>query len=302
MAWGRVLKISVGPASKEPGDKTGILISGLDVEVKAKRTTGFENGSAEITIYNANEDTRKRLNKKGDAVIIEAGYEDSGTGVIFSGEVISAYSTHAGTEWVTKLKATCGRPVLSRLTDTVITMSYAANARLADVLEELAAGIGVVLHGKENIADIRLLNGLYYAGKIQPFMTKMKTELAARQMVLSIDFNHMVILRRGVPSDYSIVHLDSESGLLSATPVRSSAEYATALNAKKLKVAVLKSDLRPKVAFSCVLQAKVRPNGLVSIDGKAVKGVYLVEAIEYELDNIGKTWKMNCEGTGNAPE
>lgn len=300
MAWGRVLRVSVGPASSVKGDTTGILISDLHVEVKAKRSTGYADGTAEVTIYNASEDTRKRLNRKGDAVIIEAGYADAGIGTVFVGEVVNACSSHAGTEWVTKLKATCGRPVLSRLEQTTIVMSYSAGARLVDVMNELATGIGVILHGAENIADIRLPNGLYHAGKIQPLLAKIRAELAVRQMMVSVDFNHMVIIRKGAASDYSIVYLDSESGLMSATPVRSALEYATALNAKKLKVAVMKSDLRPKVSFTCIADPRIRPNGLVKIAGKAIDGVYLVEDIEYDLDNMGKNWKMKCEATDNA--
>ena len=68
----------------------------------------FEDGdeltTATVNAYNLSANTRNSI-KKGDPVIINAGYEGD-LGVIFVGQVSGLSHKHSSTEWTTKITAT----------------------------------------------------------------------------------------------------------------------------------------------------------------------------------------------------
>lgn len=301
MAWNRVARLIIGASPKIRGggavlESTALDVSALHFEFVVTQAIAFEDGTAEITIFNMNKTSRSSITE-GLSVIIEAGYEDAGVGAIFVGEIRQVRHSHASTDWITKIKATSGRPVLSRLANTSLTLSYRAGSKLSQVVEEIGVGIGVMVVGAENIANVVLQNGFYYCGRYQPLINRVRAELAARQVGFYVDFNQMVIYKVGSPSDIRIVSLDQTSGLLEAKLVRTAAELANSMNAKKHKVPVTKADLRDRISFTSLLLPKIRPNKLVHIVGAEIVGNFLVEKAKYTGDNYGKEWKIEGEAT-----
>lgn len=297
MAWNRVVRIGIGPGDRNPGDANGLLISDLDLTFRVKRSILFDDGTAEVTVFNANESTRAFLSGTGLNMIIDVGYEDTGLGTIFIGQVVKVMHSHGGADWTTKIRATCGRPVLKRLEATVVSYSYGPGVRLSQVLTDVATGLGLVAMGTENVESVILRNGLHHCGRIQPLYTRLRTECTARQVGIYIDFNQMVLYKKGTPADYSIVFLTSDSGLRSVKPMTSASEQAVAFNAKSPKHHASASDLRNRIQFTSILLPKIRPNSLVRIESSDSKGDFLVEVIEYQGDNMGKDWQITAEAT-----
>ncbi len=304
MAWGRRARLIVGSTPRVRGagmvmTETALDLSNLHFEFEVERSIAFEDGAAEVTIFNLSKSSRAAM-QAGLSIIIDAGYADSGIGSIFVGEIRQVRHQHSTADWITKIKARSGRPVLQDLVETTTTLSYSAGASLNQVLEDVTAGLGILLAGKENSQGMTLPNGLYFAGRYQSLIARLKTELASRQVGLYIDFNQMVLYKAGEPGDYSVVVLDQTSGLLEAKVLKTALEMTELLNIKKRKVALKPSDIREKVVFTSILLPSIIPNSLVRIAGAEVSGIFLVERVKYTGDNYGKSWTIRAEATRSA--
>ena len=81
MAWGRIVELSVGSEGE------GLLISDLDIDFKVIKSLTFADNYAEFRIYNAKEETRTKILKKGNNLIFKAGYEDEAVNTLFVGNI-----------------------------------------------------------------------------------------------------------------------------------------------------------------------------------------------------------------------
>lgn len=304
MAWNRKARLFIGrqvhsDKGKAVLNQTALDVSELHFEFEVTQSIAFEDGEAQITVFNLSETSRNSV-LVGQSVIIECGYEDTGKGAIFVGEIREVVHSHSSTDWITKIKAQSGRPVLSRLSNTAITLSYASGTALSQVAKEIGAGLGITVQGAENARAVLLKNGMYCAGRYASVIARLKAELEANKLSLYIDFNQMVIYKQGQPAEYTVVDLDDTSGLLTAKPVRTASEMAWAMNGQKRKLPVQPSDLRDRISFTTVLLPQIRPNGIIRINGASVKGLYLVEKLKYKGDSYGKTWVIEGEGSRRA--
>lgn len=89
-------------ATVQVGDKT-YSMSDFDFDFDVQFEDSKEPTTAVVTIYNLAETTRNSM-KKGDPVILNAGYEGD-IGVIFVGQIAGIKHSHSSTEWATKITA-----------------------------------------------------------------------------------------------------------------------------------------------------------------------------------------------------
>ena len=99
MAWGRITTLTVGFQG------SGFIVSDLDMDFEVNRSITLSENTAEFTIYNAKESTRKEVLKQGANVIFEAGYEDETVSTLFAGNITYSSSMKKGMDWVTEIKA-----------------------------------------------------------------------------------------------------------------------------------------------------------------------------------------------------
>lgn len=304
MAWNRRARLLIGKTPHRRGadavlNEVAVDVSQLHFEFEVKQQIAFEDGSAEITIFNLSETSRNSI-IEGQTVIIDVGYEDEGTGVLFVGEIRKIRHSHSSTDWITKLSAESGRPVLSRLDKTSISFNYTSGTRMTQVLQDVSAGLGIMFQGARLTDSIILKNGLYHAGRYQTALSKLKTELSANKLGMYVDFNQLVVYKAGEPGEYAVVNLTLNSGLLTAKVLRTAAEMVSILNAEKRKLPVKPSDIRGRIAFTSILLPQIRPNGLIKVEGESVKGLFIVEKVTYKGDNYGRTWTIEGEASARA--
>lgn len=210
MAWGKKLIVSIGdPANPFVAEFSASDLSGLGPVGLSEATTGTANGDAievqnltvgfrvvqsnvfnenraEINIANISPETAAKFIAAGNSnITIEAGYDDEGTDLIFSGFVISAVGQwekadhylnivaktirakgYAGDDNKVHTVSTKGkrkgeivatdvglpiRVVLGRerrkvVSRTFVSFSYAPDSKLLDIAKALSANLGVVLN------------------------------------------------------------------------------------------------------------------------------------------------------------
>jgi hypothetical protein len=85
MSWIRVAKLAL------VNDNNLFDVSELHFKFQTVGSDGESPNTADITIYNPSKDTAKTIQKEFDRVVIQAGYEDDATAVIFTGTIKQFY-------------------------------------------------------------------------------------------------------------------------------------------------------------------------------------------------------------------
>ena len=302
MAWGRKLEIAVGPQPRKMDEKTAVLISDLECKFTVKRTMLFEDGSAEVVVFNLSESSRNRISVPGQFMSIRVGYESSGLGTLFNGQVSKVTHSHTGPDWITTIRGVCGRPMLDRLQASVVAVSYVAGTSLAQVAFDLAQGLGMTVFGQENIKDILLRNGYHYSGRVSAQYAWLRNEVSARQIAVYIDDQQMVFYKTGSRSNLIIMNLTPSSGLLSVKPTMSAAEQALAINGKSKKFSVKPEELRDRYQIKTLLLWQLVPNAMIRVSSETIRGHFIVEQLEAKGDNMGGEWSSTVEATSTTAE
>ena len=320
MAWDRVIELAIGP---DPALGVAVLVSDLDMNFRVHRSTTFSDNSAEFTIYNAAPTTRKEILVEGSSVILKAGYKDSGVGTLFVGSVTKAISGRAGADWVTEVKASAVRGAGRPLDSTMISLSYAPGATIADMLADVAAALGLVFTGREN-AVIPMPNGWAFAGRAREALQWTSNALKTRGVGLYVDNAEIVLYIAGQPTTkFTAAYLTYDTGLLSVRDITEDPETGFVARARaagaivsgtqgdaltpqavqraeaRLAALRLPSTMPRRVAFSAMLIPKLQPNSVLRIQTPDISGAYIVDSLDFSGSNFENDFIV--EGEASAP-
>jgi len=276
MAFKRIINIKVGPLPGA-GDEVanGVLISDLNVAFNIVRSINASNNSCETTIYNAKLDTIQNMLKKGNNIRIEAGYDDEGTGVIFVGNITASNTVTNGKDRITNIKAGSIQKSNESLAYVVVSMSYASNTVLSKPIKELAATLGLAPFGAE-IATGVLPNGFNFSGAAKAALYQLRKMLKTFGLGMFIDNDLLIVHRIGKQdSKFKFAYLTTDTGLINAFEKEDEFRKGDVYEYKR------------RVEYKCLLNPNIVPNGLVTIDGVAVKGTFVNEKVTFKGDNLG---------------
>lgn len=273
MALGRVLELTVG------ANATGLLISDLDVDFNIEKSAVLAENTAEFTIYNAKEATRKKVLRKGNNLICSLGYKDEAVANVFTGNIETAITQKKGPNWITNIRAYTIQAKTQSLGKTLVSLSFSPNTPIATPLQKLSDLSGLVLTGIENVSSVQLPNGWVYAGSYTGALRYITTILASYDIGLFMDNNEIVIYKIGEASRYKFVQLNYNGGLLSITDITKAEET------------------KKRVAMNSIIIPQLRVNGIAVItDTGANDGSYIIDRFKMSGNNYGGGWNMMSEG------
>jgi hypothetical protein len=276
MAFNRVIRLEITNKTKT------VKISDLNISFDIKRTTGNEANSAVFTIYNAKESTRNDLLTEESTLNFWAGYEDeNNTALIFSGTITEAENRKENTEWITEIKATNFAGNQDVFKYTTISVSYKEKTPLVSVIKDLASSLECALSGVNNTSVI-LDNGFGYTGNVNGLIDMIRKYLLP-DCAIYFDNEELIIYKIEGESSFDVVRLTNKSGLISAN-------YKVDNTTKTLKNQVPKN-----IVLSCLLNPKLKPRAVIDIDGKTVKGLFIIEQIQFSGNNFGGDFLCNIE-------
>lgn len=274
MAWIRKVKLSVGAGGQ------GLDISNLDISFQINRsiTSSFNDGI--ITVYNAKESTRNDILKKGNSVILKAGYNDEGIGTIFSGVIIESVTNFNDTEWVTEIKAIDIGNNKNGLEFEVFQFSYKKDTPFITVLNDVSNSLNLNISGLSNVTET-LKDGFSYGGNIKGLLNQIKGILKLNNKDLYFDNNEMVIFNIGNRSSkFEVVRITEKSGLIG-----------------NIGKTLDENTKKTTINFTTLLNYKIQPNGLMNINTQKVKGNYYVDKVVFTGDNMGGDFFSEVEAS-----
>lgn len=271
MAWDRVVELSVG------ADGQGLLISDLDIDFKIVKSLSFADNYAEFRIYNAKEETRNKVLKKGNNLIFKAGYKDEAVNTLFVGNITEVQSGKSLVDRVVDIQCLSGRGTDGVIQSEYISLSFSPGTLLSRPISQLGNLYGMVVYGLEN-ANIRLPNGWQFCGKASGAFRYIDGILKSNGCGMYKDDKEIVIYKEGQPSKISVVTLTYAGGL------------------KNIKdVTDLSKDTRTKLEFESLIIPQCQVNAVVNIREAGINGVFTVEKLTYQGNNYGGDFNMTGE-------
>jgi len=280
MAFKRVIQMDVGQ-----NNATGLRISSLNVGFTIERSITRADNTAIFQVYNAKEETRKKILARGNNIIFKAGYEDEGNlGLIFSGIITDSDTKKDGVTWVTEIQSMDIGNDLNSILKQIATVSYSAGVQLSAVTLDIIGLLGTPVAGIANLTGITLNNGFVYSGSISGLIRKLRKIFRANNIGLYFDLGEFVIYRLGfADSVFGVVNITPKSGLIGEVSI---ANDETEDDDEKE---------RQRIAFVSLMNPKIKPNTVINIQSEKVNGAYIVEKATYAGDNFGGDFSINVE-------
>lgn len=253
-----------------------LLIKGLRVQFKAKKSTKKEPNELELVIYNLSETSRASLQAKGTRIIVEAGYGET-SAQIFSGDSRLIDHQHEGPNWVTKVQCADGERayLYARVNE-----SFRAGTTVANVFARVAEATG--LDAVDAVATVRrtvteqFTRGYTARGRASAEIDRL---LKNRGLEWSIQDGRLQVVAPGVAITTQAVLLSPSTGLIG------SPTHGTP--AKKGKAQTLK--------VKSLLQPGLRPAAKIRIESAATNGDFRVETVIHQGDSLGQDWYSEVE-------
>jgi hypothetical protein len=271
MAFKREIELSVGPAGG-----TGLIVSGLNIEFDIERSRGTEDNKATFVVYNAKENTRNEILKKGNIVNFKAGHEDEGNaGIIFVGTITRSETIKDGPNWVTTIEAYDYRANDEAFIYGTISVSYKEATQLSTIVNDFANAINIPVNGTNILTSITN-NGFVYAGTIGGMANKIRNNLKPLGLGLYFDQSEMFVYNKNDATVFDVVRLTNQSGMIYAKEISDISEDQEDKE---------NEDDKKRVEVRGLLNPKLKPNSAVDVEGVNVKGTFIIEKIRFFGDN-----------------
>jgi len=277
MAFKRVVTLEV-----INNNTTLTQISNLDIEFDIERSITLTDNTAEFVIHNAKTETRNNILKAGNNIIFKAGYEDEkNIASIFFGTIDTAISVKDGVNWITTISAKDAGNNKQPLTHQTLAYSYIPGSPVSQVISDLKTFLNIPVFGLENIASLKLNNGLNYSGALGGLLRQLQQILNNSGIGLFFDSSQMVIFNNaGRDSKFGVVNLTQNSGLIGNVE----------------DVTDTTKDSKKRIKFKSLMNPKFQPLGLVNITGQTITGLFIIEKLVFSGDNFGGDFSVSGEG------
>lgn len=273
------------PGQKLFGRRARITINSLQstdlrVVFKAKKTLSKEPNTCEVTVYNLSADSRAKIQKRGDPLTLEAGYEDLGT--LFVGNTDTGTHERVGADWLTKLHCGDGEQAYQH---TRVSVGFKPGTRVTDVVKGVAKQF---LNGGVDVSQALglSLEGQFSQGYAVQGSAAQELDrlLKGRGFEWSIQDGKLQILQTDKPTN-QIVLLGESSGLIGsptwATPEKGGPDSPT----------------RPRtIRFKALLNPLIKPGCRLRLDSEQIKTDLRVTELIHSGDTAGQDWYTEGEG------
>lgn len=259
-----------------------LVLENLDVAFDVTRSLKPEPNTAELKIWNLAEERRSQIESLASVpVIIEAGYE-SGTSVIFHGDLRNAKTTREGPDLITSIESGDGEHAHRRAR---VNRSFSSGTPLSSVLDHLVRAMGVgVGNAAEAIraAELEGAGRLFREGVVLSggAAVELDTLLRSCGLEYSIQDGALQVLTRGRPLAGTAVLLSPDTGLIES-PTKE-----------------LDEQRRPFVSAKCLMIPDIVPGRLVRLQSAGISGQFRVEKAKYSGDTAATDWGIELDLRG----
>lgn len=272
-----------------PGFVRALDFSDFDMEFSVKKTILSTPNTCKVTVYNMNDDHRKAFQSlKENYIELSAGYVKGNFGVIYRGELRSAYSVKVKQDWVTTIETADGAGAMAAAS---VNAAVPPNASGANVLDTLGKALGFKSEDLDKIKarfGDRFNKQLFGSrGGILNGNAAVNMNELCRQTGTqwSVQDGKLQINKIDTPVDGIAYVLDSKHGLIGSPAIEAKGKpnkQAHVLSKKELGLHL--------VTATSLLNPALVPGGKVNIDSRHVTGTYRIVEVEHTGTTHGTPW------------
>lgn len=319
--WGRVVKLSIGRffrGNESAGDAYDL--SALDIEFECYRSVEWYDNSATVTVYNPSPSTVSVLMDEGNAVVLQAGYEDGGVGTVFSGQISRCELSRSGTDIVAEITCVQARGNFYQLARLNMAVSFSASDTVKACLSAFCDYAGIALRASFPQLSIPIGHPYSRSGTftdvIRDFSRTVLEPLC--KVKLYCDNNELIVFGDGNTIALEEVNLGWDTGLLSCREIRDESQNKVNFGddpayhyfsgsdqecPEPKERPAKEIDREKTVGFTALLNAAIVPNGFVNLDSYrgdgydsalGVRGRFIVTDCTYRGGNIGSDFTVEC--------
>jgi len=252
-------------------------VPGMRIQFKIEKTLKKQPNTSEIKVSNLSPSRRSSLQKKGVKVLLEAGYKETGTTRIFSGDVRTVDHVREKADWETVFKLGDGERAwrFARVSE-----SFAPGTAATDVLRKLAKAMGLDMGNVDKeLSSIKAKfdQGFAVIGSASKGFDSIIKSL---RKTWSVQDGELQILDPYQALDLPIPEVSPTSGLIG------SPEMGSPPTKGKPQLLKFKSLLIP-----------IKPGAKVKLKSERYDGYVRIHSCSFEGDTSGGAWYTEMEGT-----
>ena len=240
--------------------------------------------TATVNAYNLSANTRNSI-KKGDPVIINAGYEGD-LGVIFVGQVSGLSHKHSSTEWTTKITAT---EALDQWLTAQVNKTYTKSIKAKAMVQDLLNIFGIEVGTFELAIDKEYPRGRVCKGKLKDVLKEIVVSDCKSRFLIRSGAVYINDPTKGVQNGLT---LTPQSGLLISG--KETEETVVAVGNDSQKSASAKSEEGNYISRECLLNYHIGPAEQVRVQSKSLSGTFIVASGKH-IGSPKGNWKTTIE-------
>ncbi len=281
--YGRRYEIYIGDTERPFIEQTG----GRQFQMQAEITVDFGsyNSYADISIYNLSRDTENRISKRGERVIVSAGYHDS-IGTLFTGDIVNIFREKSGTSKITRLICRGGG---SDLESKTVTTTLGAGTSVVTALQEIASALGMplVVNAEDFAGGTPYARGVALDGDPAGLL---KTLSESHDFRWVIDNGRLVVVRNGSARAGTTKLITQFTGMENAPDVTDVGCDVTTRLDHTIKIG---GKFRVESSFK-----NYNFSGMYfrNIPESAGSGEYRIFKLVHSLDSHGDSWSTRITG------
>lgn len=251
--------------------KTIKIYDDLDLSFKIKKNGSIAPNELDLDLYNLKKQNRESLVKKGNLIILEAGYK-SDFGIVFKGTIEDGDSRFEAPEWVTSIESKDG---FKELKTIIASKSFEKKSSKKSVIEYVAKQMGIKIGNLSGMPEGNFENGYSLSG---PAYEQLKKLLAGKKVDFSIQDGVLNIVPINQSTNKTAIVLNESSGLI-GTPKKTKTGWT----------------------FSSVIRPGINPNTLLKVESKTVTGFFVAKDVTLIGQTFGDNppWDLEIEAIAN---
>lgn len=242
---------------------------------------------ADLIIYNLSDKTRNSI-KKGQAVIINAGYEGD-IGVIFVGKISEHSSIHKGLEWITTIKAT---EAMDEWLTKKVNKTYKKGIDALNILKDLLKIFGMEVARIELAVNKKYPGGKVCNGHVRDVLKEIVTSDCKSTFVVR---HSQIIIRDPNKGTKLGVLLSPGTGMLMTNNQESDKTNITP-SQETQKTQKQRAEGGKTFSRESLLNYRIGPGDVIKIRDKALNGDFIVKKGIHKGSRRGD-WKTILEAT-----
>lgn len=249
------------------------LGANLDVAFSIERSLKPEPNTAEIQVWNLNEDNRSALEELDRVpVTVEAGYEEQ-TAMIFSGTIRTVFTTREGPDLVTTLQSGDAEKEYKQ---SRISLSLAPATPNPSVMQQITKALGISEGNLGTVTPLLLGSPVLFpqggvlSGSASQIMTRVAQSLGFEW---SIQEGALQLLQVNTSLAATAVQLTPDTGLVGSPSV----------------------DNEGVLSAQSLLIPEIFPGRLLVIESERLSGNYRVEKCAYSGNTASTEWYIDIE-------